>query len=175
MAWFLFIDESGQDHKESPYEVLAGVAIEDRDLWGLVQELHDSEVAHFGRRYSEAKREMKATKILKRKTFNRAKGDHEVLPNEVPALSKEILDDGENKGIPRHLKALSLAKIAYVSDVFSICERHACKVFASIVEAWRGAVSGVYTPVQRLDVDCAIAKTAGYEGSPPTGSRDRIS
>jgi uncharacterized protein DUF3800 len=30
MAWFLFIDESGQDHREAPYEVLAGVAIEDR-------------------------------------------------------------------------------------------------------------------------------------------------
>ena len=134
MAWFLFIDESGQDHKESPYEVLAGVAIEDRDLWGLVQELHDSEVAHFGRRYSEGGRELKATKILKRKTFNRAKSHDEVLPNEVPALSKEILDDGQNKGTPRHLKALSLAKIAYVSDVLSICEGRACKVFASIVD-----------------------------------------
>jgi hypothetical protein len=134
MAWFLFIDESGQDHKESPYEVLAGVAIEDRDLWGLVQELHDSEVAHFGRRYSEGERELKATKILKRKTFNRAKGDDEVLPNEVPALAKQILDDGQGNGTPRHLKALSLAKIAYVSDVFSICERYACKVFASIVD-----------------------------------------
>lgn len=31
MAYFLFIDESGQDHKSSPYEVLAGIAIE----WGF--------------------------------------------------------------------------------------------------------------------------------------------
>ena len=34
MAYFLFIDESGQDHRDSPYEVLAGVAIEDRDAKG---------------------------------------------------------------------------------------------------------------------------------------------
>jgi hypothetical protein len=54
MACFLFIDESGQDHKESPYEVLAGVAIKDADLWNIVQALHDAEVAHFGRRYSTA-------------------------------------------------------------------------------------------------------------------------
>lgn len=134
MAWFLFIDESGQDHQESPYEVLAGVAIEDSDLWALVQELHDSEVAHFGRRYSDGYRELKGTKILKRKTFSRAKSDFDVLPNEVPALSKEILDDGNRNGTPRHLKALSLAKIAYVSDVFSICARYDCKVFASIVD-----------------------------------------
>ncbi len=134
MAWFLFIDESGQDHKESPYEVLAGVAIEDSGLWNLVKELHDAEVATFGRRYSEGERELKAMKILKRKTFNRAKSEHAVLPNEVPALSRQILDDGVMYGTPRHLKTLSLAKIAYVSDVFSICERNGCKVFASIVD-----------------------------------------
>ena len=29
MAFFLFIDESGQDRRNSPYEVLAGVAVED--------------------------------------------------------------------------------------------------------------------------------------------------
>jgi Protein of unknown function (DUF3800) len=134
MAWLLFIDESGQDRKESPYEVLAGVAIEDEHLWELVKELHDAEVANFGRRYSEGTRELKAKKILKRKTFNRATSDHEVLPNEVPALSKEILDDGESKGTPRHLKALSLAKISYVTNVFSICDSYQCKVFASIVD-----------------------------------------
>jgi hypothetical protein len=30
MSWALFIDESGQDRRQSPYEVLAGVAVEDR-------------------------------------------------------------------------------------------------------------------------------------------------
>jgi Protein of unknown function (DUF3800) len=134
MAWFLFIDESGQDHKESPYEVLAGVAIEDCDLWDLVKELHVAEVAHFGRRYSEGARELKATKILKRKTFNRAKSEHAVLPNEVPALAKQILDDGVKYGTPRHLKALCLAKIAYVSDVLSVCKSYECRVFGSIVD-----------------------------------------
>jgi hypothetical protein len=134
MAWFLFIDESGQDHKESPYEVLAGVAIEDCGLWDLIQELHDAEIAHFGRRYSEGPRELKAKKILKRKTFNRAQTEHPVLPNEVPALAKAILDSGEQNGTPRHLKALSLAKIAYITDVLAICERNGCKTFAGIVD-----------------------------------------
>jgi Protein of unknown function (DUF3800) len=134
MAYFLFIDESGQDHKESPYEVLAGVAIRDEFLWNIVKELHDTEIAHFGRRYSDGPRELKGKKILKRKTFARARGASEVLPNEVPFLSKAILDDGVANGSPRHLKALSLAKIAYVTDVFSICLRSDCKIFASIVE-----------------------------------------
>jgi len=32
MAYFLFVDESGHDQGESPYEVLGGIAVEDRDL-----------------------------------------------------------------------------------------------------------------------------------------------
>lgn len=53
MAYFLFIDESGQDHHGSQYEVLAGVAVEDQDVWNLVQALHDSETRIFGERYSQ--------------------------------------------------------------------------------------------------------------------------
>ncbi len=33
MSYMLFIDESGRDLRESPYAVLAGIAVEDRDLW----------------------------------------------------------------------------------------------------------------------------------------------
>lgn len=133
MAWFLFIDESGQDRKESPYEVLAGVAILDSDLWNLIKELHNAEVAHFGRRYSDGTRELKAKAILKRKTFTRAR-DATLLPNEVPSLAKAVLDDGALNGSLRNIQALSLAKIAYVTDVFSICESYKCRVFASMVD-----------------------------------------
>jgi hypothetical protein len=52
MAYFLFIDESGHDRKASPYEVLAGVAIKDNELWGIIKEMHAAELRFFGRRYS---------------------------------------------------------------------------------------------------------------------------
>ncbi|MBS0528556.1 MAG: DUF3800 domain-containing protein [Proteobacteria bacterium] len=133
MAYFLFIDESGQDRKESPYEVLAGVSILDSDLWDMIKELHDAEISHFGRRYSEGARELKAKAILKRKTFSRAIGNIEILPNEVPGLAKAILDDGVGNGSRKNLKALSLAKIAYVTDVLSICASYDCRIFASMV------------------------------------------
>lgn len=134
MAWFLFIDESGQDHRESPYEVLAGVAIKDETLWGLITELHDAEIAHFGRRYSKGFGELKGKKILKAKTFSHARLNCEVLPNEVPQLSREVLDDGAKNNSVRHLKALALAKIGYVTDVFSMCSARQCRIFASVVE-----------------------------------------
>jgi hypothetical protein len=39
MAHFLFVDESGQDHHASPYEVLAGLTVEDRDSRNLVAQV----------------------------------------------------------------------------------------------------------------------------------------
>jgi hypothetical protein len=135
MAWFLFIDESGQDHRESPYEVLAGVAIRDEELWNLIRQLHDSEVAHFGRRYSEGARELKAKMILKRKTFHHAALNTHILPFEYPQLAKACLDDGANNNTVRHFKALALAKLGYVTDVLSMCKSRDCRVFASVVEA----------------------------------------
>lgn len=134
MAWFLFIDESGQDHGASPYEVLAGIAIKDESLWLLVQEIHDAEVTRFGRRYATGPHELKGKKILKTKVFRHARLNSDILPNEVPPLAKDALDDGAAYNSARHLKALALAKIAYVTDVFSICARYGCKVFASVVE-----------------------------------------
>jgi hypothetical protein len=53
MSHILFIDESGQDLRESSYEVLAGIAIEDRDLWNLICRVQDAELEFFGRRRSE--------------------------------------------------------------------------------------------------------------------------
>ena len=38
MAWFLFIDESGHDRKAPPYEVLAGVAIQEEEVISQLQE-----------------------------------------------------------------------------------------------------------------------------------------
>ena len=72
MAYLLFLDESGQDHHESPYEVLAGMTVEDRDLWNLVQEVQEAEVRCFGCRYTEGRQELKGKKLLKRKTFRLA-------------------------------------------------------------------------------------------------------
>lgn len=53
MTQLLFLDESGHDLKDSPYEVLAGIAVEDRDLWNLICAVQQSEETHFGRRYAD--------------------------------------------------------------------------------------------------------------------------
>jgi hypothetical protein len=133
MAWFLFIDESGHDRRDAPYEVLAGIAIKDARLWPLIVDLHDAEVRRFGRRYSAGGGELKGRKILKVKVCRQAELNCHLDEAEIPILAKAALDDGARAGV-RELKALALAKLAYVEDVFSICERYGCRAFASIVE-----------------------------------------
>ncbi|HTU89082.1 MAG TPA: hypothetical protein VMF69_03195 [Gemmataceae bacterium] len=39
MAWLLFLDESGHDHKQMPYEVRGGIAFQDSQLWSFSADL----------------------------------------------------------------------------------------------------------------------------------------
>ena len=133
MAWFLFIDESGHDRVASPYEVLAGIAIQDRTLRELIDRLHDAEIAAFGRRYSDGRRELKGSVLLKKKVFRHRALNAALDPADVPALARAALDDGARTGAPM-LKALATAKLDYVASVFDTCARFDCRAFASIVE-----------------------------------------
>lgn len=98
MAYLLFIDESGQDHRESPYEVLAGLAIEDRDLWNLVRAIQDAEVDYFGTRYSAGSRELKSRKLLSKKVFRKAAQLDEFTSEQRRGLAQACLMSGETAG-----------------------------------------------------------------------------
>lgn len=137
MSWALFIDESGQDLKESPYEVLAGIAIEDRVLWKTIRSLSDLQYQIFGMRLFEAYgSEAKAQKLLKQKVFKHA-GQLNQIPVETRAtLARQILEDGTAVSRER-LTALAQAKIAYVGEALDVCRKAGAVAFASI--APRGA------------------------------------
>lgn len=133
MAWFLFIDESGHDRGESPYEVLAGIAIRDRALRNVIHQLHEAEIHWFGRRYSDGHRELKGKRLLKSKVYRHRALSVHVATADIPVLARAALDDGP-RATPPMLKALAIAKHNYVDSVFEICSRHECRAFASIVE-----------------------------------------
>jgi hypothetical protein len=132
MAYFLFIDESGQDHRVSPYEVLAGLAVEDQDLWNLIIAIQHLEERIFIRRYSSNRSELKGKKLLKRKVFRIAAQLPPIPLEERRRLAGSCLDNGRTAG-KQEITALAQAKIAYVNELFDICARFRCKVFASIV------------------------------------------
>jgi hypothetical protein len=136
----MFVDESGQDGKDSPYEVLAGVAVKDSELWNLVQRIHSLERDTFGMRISEGPLELKAKKILKRKTFRLAGQGSAMDPDIRRELTHSCLlkgqssDQGIRQSVTRkELTALGQAKIAFVASLLELCSQHRVHVFASIV------------------------------------------
>lgn len=133
MAYFLFIDESGQDHHDSPYEVLAGICISDAAIWRFIKDIHAVEMKCFGRRYRLDGREIKAKKFLNRKTFKLAEQMAPIAPKERCQWAREALDHGED--VKRHqLTALAQAKLAYVTQLLLLCQEYHCRIFASIVK-----------------------------------------
>lgn len=132
MAYFLFIDESGQDHHESPYEVLAGIAVEDRDLWNLIQALREAELRHFGTRYTNGVSELKGVKLLRKKVYRLAAQLPAFPEEERREAARQCLQDGAFAG-KREMTALAQAKLAYVREALDICAQFRCKAFASIL------------------------------------------
>lgn len=132
MAFFLFIDESGQDHHDSPYEVLAGIAIEDKDLWNFVRSAHELEIDCFGRKYREIDNEIKARTFLKRKTFRLANQLPAIPLPDRTALAKRALDSGATI-TKKELTALAQAKLDYAGKLLELCHQYRCKIFASII------------------------------------------
>jgi hypothetical protein len=142
VAFLLFIDESGQDRCESPYEVLAGVAVEDTRTWNLITAIQHAEMDHFGQRISAGQLELKAKKILKRKTFRLAAQLPEMAAPDRLRLTMECLAEGaaatkeKRPGKPTRgqLTALGQAKLAFAKAVLAICAQHGARAFASILE-----------------------------------------
>jgi Protein of unknown function (DUF3800) len=133
----------GQDQHESPYEVLAGVVIEDRKLWPLIHALHKAELEHFGCRYASPKREFKAKRLLKTKVFRHARGAEPFGSETRRNLAKACLEAGAS-ALPYHHAALGQAKLAYVLRALDLAARFDCKAFASIIPKDAPRPSGDY-------------------------------
>lgn len=134
MAFTLFVDESGQDHKNSPYEVLAGIAVQDSRMWSLITDIHEAEQCFFGQRISRDHQslELKARDLLKTKTFRLAGQMPRIEASERTRLAHEALTLGAEPTKPR-LTALGQAKHAFAAHVLELCARHQVKAFASII------------------------------------------
>jgi hypothetical protein len=133
VAHFLFVDESGYDSGPSPYGVLGGVAIEDRDVWNLITALQEAEIRYFGTRYSVSGAELKAKKLISPQAFRQAAFAESLSESERVELARRCLEFGAGAE-RRAIAALAQAKLAYVTEVLEICSRFRCRAFASIVE-----------------------------------------
>ncbi len=133
LSWALFVDESGQDQRDSPFEVLAGVAIEDRKIWHLTCQISDAQKIFFGMRLFDAYgAEAKAKELLKKKVYRHAAQMEPLENGERMRLAREMLENGELPTRAR-LTALAQAKIAYCEFVLNLVRNHDGRVFATMV------------------------------------------
>lgn len=129
----MFVDESGYDSGPSPYGVLGGFAIADRDAWNLINALQDAEIRHFGTRYSAGHGELKAKKLISAQVFRQASLADPIALPERAEQARRCLEQGAGASL-RSIAALAQAKLSYVEQVLDICARFRCRAFASIVD-----------------------------------------
>ena len=138
----LFIDESGHDRGEAPYEVLAGVAIREQDLWSLVQDIRNSEAEYFGMHLAEVGVEFKGRALLKSKVFRFAGQAPAIPPVERTVHVQHFLQKGwrEASGAPvetrsrQEFTAYGQAVLAFIERVFRLMTKYRVKVFAAMVD-----------------------------------------
>ena len=127
----MFTGASGRQPGSSPYEVITGVVVEDRDVWNLSQVLQDAELRHFGRRFSPAGAP-RGRQLLSPKVFRQASLLAAVPMEERRELARACLDHGAGAD-RRQQSALAHAKLAYVGETLEAAARFRCRLVASIV------------------------------------------
>lgn len=94
MAWLVFIDESGHDHKTMPYEVRGGIAIHVSQLWPVVQDMHALEIDCFGCALHKYGKEIKGSTLVDRKRFRFAAQGRLLPDNDRQMLCQSFLAKG---------------------------------------------------------------------------------
>ncbi len=136
MSWLLFLDESGHDHRNAPYEVRGGVALSAEQLWAFVRSMKDLEVACFGDSLQRYRSEVKGHRLLDRGRFEWAAYDG---PMDDAARRKHALAF-LNKGTQREpdkrkptrveFTAYGQACLKMAHGTFELLRSHRAKLFA---------------------------------------------
>ena len=137
----LFVDESGHDQKVMPCEVLAGVAIAEKDLWNLVRAIRHAEQEHFGGYLRDlCGTETKAKKLLKRDRFKEASRAATIGAEDCVQLANSLLKKGrKSRGQPSsdptfpEIAAFNRKSLEFVHAVLDIAASFGVVVFASVV------------------------------------------
>lgn len=129
-----FVDESGIDLKEAPCLVLAGVGVEEANVWPFTQAFGElsMEILRFP---AEKAYEIKGSKLLHKRVFR-----HAALMDPLPAPQRsaaierllEKNERGESAG-REELAALGQAKIVFAERALGLAADFGMTVFASIV------------------------------------------
>ena len=135
MAWLFFIDESGHDHKTTPYEVRGGFAIHVSQLWSFVQDMQRLEVESFGCQLHEYKKELKGSTLIDRKRFKFARQSEPFRGSDRQQLCRSFLAKGLTSVAPQRdeFTAYGQACLHMAQEIFGLLKRYEVVLLASAI------------------------------------------
>lgn len=137
MSWLLFLDESGHDHKQMPYEVRGGIALQDSRLWPFIQAMQRMELDCFGGQLHQYSKEIKGSTLLDRKRFRFARQDA-LMPDDARRKhARGFLTKGLEKKTPtrEEFTAYGQACIEMARGTFELLRSHGAVLFAAAIPA----------------------------------------
>jgi hypothetical protein len=136
-----FVDESGIDKSESPYEVLTAAAIRENQLWEFIKTERELEKEYFGVQLASHRAELKGSKLLSKKRFRFAQQRIVLTEEEQCIQAKSCLEKGQREAegsqeriTAKELTALGRASIQFVDKLLDLASAFDIKVFSCMVE-----------------------------------------
>ncbi len=135
MSWLLFMDESGHDHKQMPYEVRGGVALQDRKVWPFIRAVASLEQSCFGVRLADFKKEFKGEKLLDKNRIAWALQDPLQADDERRRNARAFLSKGLQKATPARAEftGYGQASLQMAQGIFQLLREHDAKIFAAAI------------------------------------------
>jgi Protein of unknown function (DUF3800) len=135
MSWLLFLDESGHDHKTTPYEVRGGIALHASELWPFVQAVQKHEFYSFGCHLHQYRCELKGSTLLDRKRFRFAQQLRAMEPESRRKHCRSFFAKNLEKRPTTHdeFTAYGQACLEMARGVFQLLMQHRAVLFAAVI------------------------------------------
>lgn len=132
MSYLLFLDESGHDHRQMPYEVRGGIAIHASKVWSFVQDMREMELVCFGANLQNFKHEIKGSKLLDKDRFKWA-GQEVWLSNH--ARKEHCISFLKKRSGQSRIEftAYGQACLMMAENIFVLLRKYEAVVFASAI------------------------------------------
>lgn len=135
MSWLLFLDESGHDHRQMPYEVRGGVAFHASKIWPFEQSWGRLEEECFGASLHSYKKEIKGSKLLDRKRVRLADQGPQLEAEERRKLCRSFLTKGLERKEPTRAEftAYGQACREMAVGIFQLLQQMDAVLFAAMI------------------------------------------
>lgn len=154
MAWLLFLDESGHDHRQMPYEVRGGIAIQDEQLWPFTRAVQQLEQFAFGCSLHDFQKELKGSTLLDKKRFRFARQCSPMPDAERQKHARSFLMKGfqqANNPNSNEICAYGQACIEMARGIFQLLREHKAVLFAAMMPRGFERASGPAEDLLRKD------------------------